>query len=117
MTQQAPVVTNETSPLISSVRTGNVSRYPVISVPISASVASVFDNAFDLLKANLLPIVLLVSLVFLPLHLIEQYIVSTWLNPIFISLDLQQHADNSNQIYNQVFVLFLEYIPTGYPAY
>jgi hypothetical protein len=84
---------------------------------MSLSAADVFDHAFDILKSNFVPLLLIVAIVFLPLHLIEQYIVSSWLNPRFTDLGLQDNPDNGFQSFGQLFTLSMEYIPTGYPRF
>jgi hypothetical protein len=92
-------------------------RDNAIIVPSSLSSAAVFDSAFDMMKTHFIPLLLLVAIVFLPLHLIEQYIVSSWLNPRFLDLGLQDNSDNTFQSFGQIMTLSFGFIPTGYPRF
>jgi hypothetical protein len=84
---------------------------------LSGSRGAVFDHAIDLLKSNLLPLLLIVSIVLLPIILSEHYVVSSLLNPKLVALNVQQGANSAFQSFEQRFALAIEYIPTGLPRY
>ena len=75
--------------------------------------AQVFDQAADILKTNLVSIILLVAVILLPFHVIQQYVVARWLHPI--SEILQSQGDDADMF--KMVMVAIGYAITGDPRH
>jgi len=55
---------------------------PARVVPLPQTTTAVFDQSFDLLKSQFVPLMLTVGLVLLPVHLLQHYVAARWLYPL-----------------------------------
>ena len=73
--------------------------------------SSIFDDAFDILKNNFIPILLLVGLFLLPVQLLQEYIVARWLHRFATYVSLQGDSADLSQLLESWFA----YIIVGDP--